>query len=465
MPIYKGSNEVTSGNLRKGSTNIENGYKETNSFYTNTNGITINFVDAISGATMDTTQFSSVGVPGASFSSFSRTITVDSGRIFSTNPTVSESGDSGNNVTTSISSQTSTSAVLNVSGTYPTSGTTVTLTVNGATQVQLPNLNVSVSQAQATFSTSDSAALGTFNYSVSQSASGGGSCSGGTQPTSGTFTSNSSSYNYPGFSIGYPAGGAYGNGCGVTCTSSVSASKSGYNSGSDSFSNTGSYPQSTYTCQVTASGFRTESINQVVTSSSCVDNTPAYYGSSLTPSGACVITDTVSFGQGSSVCVNGFTCSGTVSATCPAGTVPKNGSSTVSGNTCGSRSYTSKNVTGSLSASQGSSGSSYFYINTTGSITITLNNDPNSIVSAYAVTTCSNGRGGSKSDSEYLCGTNGQGSNPLNCADNQNFSSSGWGTTPGLQSGDNISCTTNYEARASNYTTKALGSSSVSFTL
>ena len=137
MPIYKGSTEVTSGNLRKGSTNIENGYKETSPFYTNTNGITINFVDAISGATMSTTQFSSVGVPGASFSSFSRTITVDSGRIFSTNPTVSESGDSGNNVTTSISSQTSTSAVLNVSGTYPTSGTTVTLTVNGATQVQL----------------------------------------------------------------------------------------------------------------------------------------------------------------------------------------------------------------------------------------------------------------------------------------------------------------------------------------
>lgn len=248
MPIYKGSTEVTSGNLKKGSTNIENGYKETSPFYTNTNGITINFVDAISGATMDTTQFSSVGVPGASFSSFSRTITVDSGRIFSTNPTVSESGDSGNNVTTSISSQTSTSAVLNVSGTYPTSGTTVTLTINGATQVQLPNLNVSVSQSQATFSTSDSANLGTFNYSVSQSSSGGGSCSGGTQPTSGTFTSNSSSYNYPGFSAGYASGGSYGNGCGVTCTSSVSASKSGYNSGSNSYSHTGSNPVVINTC-------------------------------------------------------------------------------------------------------------------------------------------------------------------------------------------------------------------------
>jgi hypothetical protein len=462
MPIYKGSNEVTSGNLRKGSTNIENGYKETSPFYTNTNGITINFVDAISGATMDTTQFSSVGVPGASFSSFSRTITVDSGRIFSTNPTVSESGDSGNNVTTSISSQTSTSAVLNVSGTYPTSGATVTLTINGATQVQLPNLVVTQNGNYPLTTTGDSAALGTYNWSVSNSSG----CVGGTSG-SGTASGSGSDSSDTYYSYSRPnlAGGPYGNGCGVTCSSSFSSSKSGYNSGSTTFTQTGSYPQAMYSCNVTASGFRTETINQVVTSSSCVDNTPAYYGSSLTPSGACVITDTVSFGQGSSVCVNGFTCSGTVSATCPAGTIPKNGSSTVSGNTCASRSYTSKNVTGSFSSSKGLSGSTYFYINTTGSITITLNNDPNSIVSAYVITTCSNGRGGSKTDSEYMGGGNGQGTNPINISDNQNFSSSGWGTTPGLQAGDNISCNVNYEARASNYSTKNLGSSGVSFTL
>ena len=43
MPIYKGSTEVASGNLRKGSTNIENGYKGTNSFYVNE--ITISFLN------------------------------------------------------------------------------------------------------------------------------------------------------------------------------------------------------------------------------------------------------------------------------------------------------------------------------------------------------------------------------------------------------------------------------------
>ena len=86
MPVYKGSNEVSSGNLKKGSTNIENGYKQTDQFYVNTNAIIINFVDAISGATMDTTQFSSTGTPGASFASFTRTITTDSGTPLISDP-------------------------------------------------------------------------------------------------------------------------------------------------------------------------------------------------------------------------------------------------------------------------------------------------------------------------------------------------------------------------------------------
>ena len=244
MPIYKGSTEVTSGNLRKGSTNIENGYKETSPFYTNTNGITINFIDAISGATMNTTQFSSVGVPGASFSSFSRTITVDSGRIFSTNPTVSESGDSGNNVTTSISSQTSTSAVLNVSGTYPTSGTTVTLTVNGATQVQLPNLVVTKNGNYPLTTTGDGGVLGTYNYSISNSADCVGGSSGSGTINGGSGSSNTYySYSRPGL-----AGGPFGNGCGMTCNSSFTSSKSGYNAGSTTFSQTGSNPVVTNTC-------------------------------------------------------------------------------------------------------------------------------------------------------------------------------------------------------------------------
>jgi hypothetical protein len=133
MPIYKGTNEVTSGNLYKGSTKIENGYKQLDPFYVNTISITIIFVDVISGATMNTTQFSAAGTPGASFVSFTRNITVDAGRTFSVNPTVAETGDTGNNVNATITGITTTAALLNVSGTYPTSATNVTLTISGST--------------------------------------------------------------------------------------------------------------------------------------------------------------------------------------------------------------------------------------------------------------------------------------------------------------------------------------------
>jgi len=133
MPIYKGTNEITSGNLYKGLTKIENGYKQLDPFYVNTISVTIIFVDSISGATMDTTQFSAVGTPGAAFTSFTRNISVDAGRTFSVNPTVAEAGDPNNNVNATITGITTTSAVLNVSGTYPTSTTNVTLTISGAT--------------------------------------------------------------------------------------------------------------------------------------------------------------------------------------------------------------------------------------------------------------------------------------------------------------------------------------------
>jgi len=243
MPVYKGSTEVTSGNLLKGSTNIENGYKQTSQFYVNTNAITINFVDAITGASMNTTQFSSVGAPGSSFTPFTRLITVDAGRIWASGSTVTvaKSGDTGNNVTAYIVGGGSTSATLHVNGTHPSSGVTVTLTVNGQTQQALPDLNVTANTSNAVFSTSDNVALGTFSYSASQSSSGGGSCSGGTTG-SGTLSSNNSSYTWYSFSAGYASGGSYGNGCGVTCTSTISASKTGYNSGSGSISRTGSNP-------------------------------------------------------------------------------------------------------------------------------------------------------------------------------------------------------------------------------
>jgi|TARA_B110000483_G_scaffold152949_1_gene181862 hypothetical protein len=44
MPIYKGTSEIASGNFYKGSANIENGYKENNSFYVNTLTFALDFL-------------------------------------------------------------------------------------------------------------------------------------------------------------------------------------------------------------------------------------------------------------------------------------------------------------------------------------------------------------------------------------------------------------------------------------
>jgi len=242
MPIYKGSTEVTSGNLYKGSTNIENAYKETDQFYVNTNAIIIDFVDAISGASMSTTQFSSSGTPGSSFTPFTRLITVDAGRTWASGSTVTvaKSGDTGNNVTAYIVGGGSTAATLHVNGTHPTASTTVTLTVNGATQVDQPNLIVSISNsstAHTTVSTEDGSNLG----SVTLTPSGSNCTNGSTTPVTYNFGNVSSGTYYSFTGCNSPA-------CQVTATFSVTASKAGYDSGSGSASTTGSYPVISVQC-------------------------------------------------------------------------------------------------------------------------------------------------------------------------------------------------------------------------
>ena len=55
MPIYKGTSEIASGNFYKGSANIENGYKENNSFYVNTLTFALDFL--VVGAGGDTLAY------------------------------------------------------------------------------------------------------------------------------------------------------------------------------------------------------------------------------------------------------------------------------------------------------------------------------------------------------------------------------------------------------------------------
>jgi len=58
MPIYKGTSEIASGNFYKGSANIENGYKENNSFYVNTLTFALDFL--VVGAGGDTVAYGGI---------------------------------------------------------------------------------------------------------------------------------------------------------------------------------------------------------------------------------------------------------------------------------------------------------------------------------------------------------------------------------------------------------------------
>lgn len=241
MPIYKGSSEVTSGSLRKGSTEVQNGYKETSQFYVNQNSITILFVDSVSGATLNTTQSFQTGTPGTAFTTITRILTADSNRLI-TAASVSESGDTQGTVSASISSSGSSNRTVTVSGTFPTQSTTVTITVSGTTVQDQPNLIVSGSlwdsnQPNVSVSSENGAAIGNYTWSYSTNCPNGTNASG-----SGSTSGSSTSVNLAGAYRGTdPA-------CGSSCSSSVSVSASGFDSGSAGGSVTGQTPELIPTC-------------------------------------------------------------------------------------------------------------------------------------------------------------------------------------------------------------------------
>jgi len=244
MPIYKGTSEVASGTFKKGSTEIQNGYKETDQFYVNQNSITILFVDSVSGATLNTTQWFETGTPGASFTTQTRVLTANSNRII-TSASVSESGDTGGNVSASISSSGGSSRTVTVSGTFPQQSTTVTITVSGTTVQDLPNLIVSLDTGNypsISVSTENGGAIGSYSWSFTSNCANA-------QTGSGSGSTTSSSKNiYPSLYVGStPA-------CGSSCSYSASVSASGYDSGSSGRSKTGSYPTLTPSCSI-QSGF------------------------------------------------------------------------------------------------------------------------------------------------------------------------------------------------------------------
>ena len=125
MPIYKGTNEVTSGNLYKGSAEIENGYKATSPFFVNEITLTVNF--SLSGnGSLAFSSTTVTGAPGSSFTQITNTITPTSGYYV----TGGTSSDDGTTVTSAVYS--SGSGSVRVNGTIPSTTSTVNIssTVN-----------------------------------------------------------------------------------------------------------------------------------------------------------------------------------------------------------------------------------------------------------------------------------------------------------------------------------------------
>ena len=267
MPIYKGSTEVSSGNLHKGSSNIEEGYKGTNQFYVNTLAVT------------------SISFNGSNLSNSSQnvsiTITGGEGAIVNISENVgwaSITGGSpqtipaGGTLTVQMAVQANGNNSAARSGTLtmtPGAGTVFagptdpyTASFNQAAGATVPIISVNVSSVTSATISVNTGTIASISWSANNL---------GGNTTSGSFSSSdsrtSSSINLT--PSAYPA-------CQVTDTASVSASKSGYQSGSGSTSYTGPYPSVTATFDFSQ-----------VANCNC-GQTSAYCPTTLSPNSSCV---------------------------------------------------------------------------------------------------------------------------------------------------------------------------------
>tara|TARA_B100001996_G_scaffold347757_1_gene305494 strand:- start:520 stop:1419 length:900 start_codon:yes stop_codon:yes gene_type:complete len=98
MPIYKGTDEITSGKLYKGATNIEDGYKGTSPFYTNTREITSLSWQSAANYPWDGTNYTRVlvvtGDAGATYTIAGNTTTAPGGTF-----TIPVGGSNNHNIT------------------------------------------------------------------------------------------------------------------------------------------------------------------------------------------------------------------------------------------------------------------------------------------------------------------------------------------------------------------------------
>jgi hypothetical protein len=191
MPIYKGAVEVTSGNLYKGSTEIQEGYKASDAFYVNST--VISFID-YPGITPNPKTFS--GSPGDTISpaaTVSWSVSAPSGQAYQSTPTISGvsspfvSSVSSNGSGFGSTNSTVATFSVNKPGTYPSSAISSDYgNVTTSTPTSTVN-SVSVSVAQANInggggSSFGSTATGSITggaYSNNTSGGSGTSCAAG----------------------------------------------------------------------------------------------------------------------------------------------------------------------------------------------------------------------------------------------------------------------------------------------
>jgi hypothetical protein len=132
MPIYKGTNEVASGNLYKGSTEIQNGYKATDSFYVNEVTLTLNYT--ISGnATLQHSSRTITGAPGSSVSITNDFYPTSGYYLLSS----SSCSDDGPTLSCGVIDIIGSGKRTTVSGTMPSATTTVNVSVVAATNAYI----------------------------------------------------------------------------------------------------------------------------------------------------------------------------------------------------------------------------------------------------------------------------------------------------------------------------------------
>ena len=194
MPIYKGAVEVTSGNLHKGSTEIQEGYKASDPFYVNST--VISFID-YPGVSPNPKTFT--GSPGDAISpaaTVSWSVSAPSGQAYQSTPTIS-----------GVSSPFVSSVSSNGSGFGSTNSTVATFSVNKpgtypSNAISSDYGNVTTSAPTSTI-TSASLNITTANFN-----GGGGSGFGST--VTGSISGNSIIANGSGPSGTGCAAGAYG---------------------------------------------------------------------------------------------------------------------------------------------------------------------------------------------------------------------------------------------------------------